>query len=74
MEPVGAVASVLTIITAAVQVTKALHDVLVDIKDAPKNIARLCDDIHSISTLPSSLEDTLKHELSRLRSRNSVIY
>ncbi|KAL8903186.1 MAG: hypothetical protein Q9171_007489, partial [Xanthocarpia ochracea] len=62
MEPVSAVASVLAIVTAAVQVTKALHDVLVDIKDAPKDIARLCDDVHSISTLLSSLEDTLKHE------------
>ncbi|KAL8911373.1 MAG: hypothetical protein Q9172_007684 [Xanthocarpia lactea] len=62
MEPVGAVASVLTVVTAAVHVTKALHDILVDIKDAPKDIARLCDDVHSISTLLSSLEDTLKHE------------
>ena len=62
MEPVGAVASVLTVVTAAVQITKALHDILVDIKDAPKDITRLCDDVHSISILLSSLEDTLKHE------------
>ncbi|KAL9032396.1 MAG: hypothetical protein Q9180_006524, partial [Flavoplaca navasiana] len=75
MEPVGAVASVLTIVTAAVQVTKTLHDVLVDIKDAPEDIARLCDDIHSISTLLSSLEDTLTHEPYRraLEEKSPII-
>lgn len=75
MEPVSAVASILGIATAAVQVSKALHGLLRDIKDAPGDIGRLSDDIQSISALLSSLENTLKDEAYRrvLENNKSIV-
>lgn len=60
MEPIGAIASVLGIATAAVKISQALHDILIKIRDAPDEIRRLSEDLQSISSILSSLETTLK--------------
>ena len=61
MESIGAVASVLAIATAAFQVSKALNDTLVKIKDAPDEFSRLSEDLQSMSLVLSSLKTTLNN-------------
>ncbi|KAL8771078.1 MAG: hypothetical protein Q9203_005172 [Teloschistes exilis] len=60
MEAIGAITSILGVATATVEVSKALHDTLMEIKDAPYEIGRLSGDLQSISSILSSLETTLK--------------
>lgn len=45
MEAVGAITSILGVASATVEVSKALHDTLMEIKDALDEIGRLSGDL-----------------------------
>lgn len=72
-DPLSITASLLAVITAAVQSTKALRETITRFKDRDKTLARLQDELCDLITILGSLEQVIGTETSMLALLNAPI-
>jgi chromosome segregation ATPase len=72
-DPLSIAASLLAVITAAVQSTKALRETITRFKDRDKTLARLQDELCDLITILGSLEQVIGTETSMLALLNAPI-
>ncbi|KAJ6016358.1 hypothetical protein N7540_010949 [Penicillium herquei] len=65
-DPLSITASLLAVITAAVQSTNALRETITSFKDRDKTLARLQNELHDLVTILNSLEKLVNTEASML--------
>lgn len=65
-DPLSITASLLAVITGAVQSTKALHNTIIRFKDRDKTLARLQNELSDLIAILSSLEQIVGTEASML--------
>lgn len=72
-DPLSITASLLAVITAAVQSTKALRETITRFKDRDKTLARLQNELCDLITILGSLEQVIGTEASMLALLNGPI-
>lgn len=65
-DPLSITASLLAVITAAVQSTKSLRETIIRFKDRDKTLSRLQNEIHDLVTILDSLKQVIGTEASML--------
>ncbi|KAJ5198201.1 uncharacterized protein N7498_007318 [Penicillium cinerascens] len=65
-DPLSITASLLAVITAAVQSTKALRETIIRFKDRDKTLTRLQNELHDLFTILDSLKQVIDTEASML--------
>lgn len=63
-DPLSITASILAVITAAVQSTKSLHDTIVRFKGRDKTLLRFQNEIHDLVGILDSLKQVIDGETS----------
>jgi hypothetical protein len=70
-EPVSIAAAALSITVSAVTIGRQTHELIQGLKDAPKNIERLADDLHGLYCVLGSLESIFS-VLSERKETNNI--
>lgn len=58
MDAIGAVSGILAIITAALQVSRAISNLISEIKDAPQSVQRLSQELRDLEVIFAQIDQT----------------